>query len=93
MSGPDQGSRSHTLVMTLCLEPPAPGNERYLQTDKVHRTLTGAVVYKALLRHHGLEYYDQVSRMASIFGKVGPATSAGGWLWEGCHRHTADLTT
>jgi len=88
-----KASRSHTLIMTLCLEPPAPDDPRYFQSDAVRRTLAGAVVYKALLRRFGLGFYDQVCHMASVFGRVGPAASAGGWLWEGwCHRHIANRT-
>jgi len=93
MSGSSDASRSHTLIMTLCIEPPLLDDERYFQSDAVRRTLAGAVVYKALFRRFGMEFYDEVRHMASIFGRVGPAASAGGWLWEGwCHRHIADLT-
>jgi len=85
MSSSSEASRSHTLIVILCLEPLAPDNPRYFQSDAVRRTLAGAVVYKGLLRRFGLEFYDEVSRMASVFGRVGPAAS---WLWEGwCHRH------
>ncbi len=92
-TGPLEASRSHTLIMTLCRKLPAPGSEGYFQSDSVRRTLAGAGVYKALLRRYGQHHCDEVRHMASVFGRVGPAASAGGWLWEGwCHQRITSLT-
>jgi hypothetical protein len=85
-------ARIRTLIVTLCTEQPAPTEEEYFQSDIPSRSLAGAVIYKAVLHHHGQEHYHKVKRMASIFGRVPLAASAGGWFWAGwCHYHIANL--
>jgi hypothetical protein len=63
-SGASKASRSHRLFMTLCIEQPAPTDEKYFQSDKVRRTLAGAVIHKTLLRRHAQQYHQQVNQMA-----------------------------
>jgi hypothetical protein len=70
--GAPEASRSHTLITTLCIEQPAPTDEKYFQSDILCHTPAGAIVYKALLRHYGQQYYQQVKQMASIFARVSP---------------------
>jgi hypothetical protein len=83
MTGNANASRSHTLVMSLSTKPPTPDTEQYFQSNLVCHTLTGAVIYKALLCCHGLMHYNEIKLITSLVGRVGPAASAGGWLWEG----------
>ena len=86
-------SRSDTLITTLCVGQPEPGSEGYSKTDKVWRTLAGAVVYKTLIGLYGRNHYKEVRNMANLFRRIGPAASAGGWLWEGwCHDHIPSQT-
>ena len=73
-------------ITTLCIGQPEPDDEGYSKSDKVCHTLAGAVVYKKLIELYGRNRYKEVRNMASVFGRIGPAASAGGWLWEGwCH--------
>ena len=92
-TGPVQESRSDALITTLCVGQPEPDDERYSKSDKVCRTLAGAVIYKRLIFLYGRNHYKEVRNMASVFGRIGPAASAGGWLWEGwCHDHIPSQT-
>ena len=92
-TGPAQESRSDTLITTLCIGHPEPDSEGYSKSDQVCRTLAGAVVYKELVDLYGRNRYKEVRNMASVFGRIGPAASVGGWLWEGwCHNHSPSQT-
>ena len=92
-TGSDQESKSDTLITTLCIGQPGPGDEGYFKSDKVCRTLAGAVVYKKLIALYGRNHYKEVRNMASVFRRIGPAASAGGWLWEGwCHDYIPSQT-
>ena len=58
-TGPRQESRSDTVITTLGIEPPEPDSEGYSQSDKVHRTLPDAVIYKELVRLYSWDHYEE----------------------------------
>ena len=46
IDGISKGLKSHTLIMSLCTQQSSPTDGRYLNSDVISRTFTGAVVYK-----------------------------------------------
>ena len=73
---------SDILITSQCIQQPDQTDGEYLDSDTISRTFAGAVVYKALLRRHGAEFYKTIRLTASLYGRVGGAASAGGGMWE-----------
>ena len=73
---------SHTIVTSVCLEQPKPGEEEYLADDLPEVTFAGPVVWEAMVRAYKAVVYAELTHVLSIFAIIPQARGFGGWLWR-----------
>lgn len=77
---------SHSLIVSRCLEQPAPGTDKYLSGDVLHSAIASPTVWRLLLNIRGRKVYSEQTNILELFRKIPEMASSAGWLWESlCH--------
>ena len=77
---------SHAIIQTSCFDQPKPGDERYLQSDNVERSISCLFAWTKLYESYGESLLRETSRLSRLYQNVPALASAGGNLWElRCH--------
>ena len=77
---------SHSLVVSRCVEQPAPGTDKYLGSDILSSAIASPAVWRLLLEIRGRKVYSEQINILDLFRRIPEMASSAGWLWESlCH--------